>query len=158
MKRFFVGSALALAAAAAVLVGGASRAAGDGGPPCSNITGATVNYRLVAGTSNTYSFAADLRLADETRSAPICANVVYTLYIITDETNPNATPIQLGPQSSDLFGPTSFTDSNNVICIYATSTLLSSKTGEPVTVFDRAPNSGCASLTASGVGGEIGFN
>ena len=157
MKRFFVGSVLALTIAAVAAVGGVSRAAGDAGPACADITGATVNYKPVAGTTDSYSFAADLRTADEARSARICDSVLYTLYIVTDETNPAATPIVLGPQRSDQF-ITSFTDTNNVVCIYAEATLVSPKTGEAIKVFDRAPDTGCVLLTASGVGGEVGFN
>jgi hypothetical protein len=143
MKRVTVAVLLAVVLAAAALgTATVSLAAGESGPKCADLVSANFNYD--DNGDGTYTFAAELLLV---QGVAACKQITYTLTL--GDVSPNS--IVLSGKGITQFGPTTFADTDNQICISATT---ASGGGH---VHDRGPDAGCVSLTAGPVGGNIGM-
>lgn len=125
---------LALAGAAALFLGVAPAVNAIGndvkGPACADIvagdgfnTGGSVQFMLSV-------------------AAPSCAPVTYTMYVLDEpgDVTPLATAKLSGDGSTDLLFSIAVTDDDDTVCVYSTTSI-----GRHV--FDRAPDSGCVTLT-----------
>lgn len=125
---------LALAGAAALSLGVAPAVNAIGndakGPACADIvagdgfnTGESVQFMLSV-------------------AAPSCAQVTYTMYVLDEpgDATPIATATLSGDRSTDLFFTIPISDDDDTVCVYSTTSI-----GKHV--FDRAPDSGCVTLT-----------
>lgn len=143
MKRVTVVALLAVVLAAAALgAAAASLAAGETGPKCADLASANVNYD--DNGNGTYTFAGELLLE---QGVAACKQIAYTLTL--GDVSPN--PIVLSGKGITQFGPTTFPDTDNQICISATT---ASGGGH---VHDRGPDTGCVPLTAGTPGGNVGM-
>lgn len=152
-KRFFVGLVVAAVVVLAAFSGGAPAAPGEGGPPCTDISGNTVNFP--SSTDGTYTLVMQVKLG-----APACiGRITYKLFVVNEASTPEN---PLPDYEATLTGFTAdgnpvfqFSSSDSTICVYATT---SSKTGH---LHDRAPNAtsspNCLELTAGISGGGSGF-
>jgi hypothetical protein len=141
MRRFTVAALLAASLAAAALAATAVSHAAESGPQCADLSEMTFTYRDLGGGS--YSFAAELLLAGD---AAACKQITYTVTI----GDVSGTSIILSQKGSKQFGPVTFADTDNQVCVFATT---SSAGGH---VHDRGPDTGCVPLTAAAVGGRVG--
>jgi len=114
------------------------------GPPCANISAGFL-----------YTAEATEVRADLQTPVASCTFVTYTLYV---ESSPATEPVSvMGDGTADLGDAgdlirlsASVNDSDQMICVYATSSI-------GTHVIDRAPNDGCVPLTPGGTGGGGGF-
>lgn len=130
MKRML----LALAGAAALSLGlaPAVNAVGNDvkGPACADI---------VAGDGFNLGDEVVFRL---TIAVPSCAPVTYTMYVLDEpgDATPIATATLHGNGATDLLFSIPISDDDDTVCVYSTTSI-----GKHV--FDRAPDSGCVTLT-----------
>lgn len=145
MKRLIAGFvAVAALSAVALTASAVSLAAGESGPKCADLDSLNFNYKDLQNGS--YTFGGELLL---TGGVAPCKQVTYTL-TIGGITGVPGGQIVLTQQGSTQFPTQTFTDSDNQVCVSATT---SSPGGH---VYDRGPDSGCVVLTASASGGKVG--
>jgi hypothetical protein len=135
---------IALVAAIALLVAPTSFGVDAKGPPCGDIT---------AG----FFYTPDATEARADLQTPVasCTFVTYTLYV---DSNPATEPVStMGDGTADLGDAgdlirlsASVADTDQMICVYATSSIGGH-------VIDRAPDTGCVPLAPGGTGGGGGF-
>ncbi len=135
---------IALFAAMALLVAPTSFGVDAKGPPCADISAGFLY------TEDATEVRADLQ-------TPVasCTFVTYTLYV---DSSPATEPVSMmGDGTADLGDAgdlirlsASVADTDQMICVYATSSIGSH-------VVDRAPDTGCVALTPGGTGGGGGF-
>lgn len=162
MRKRSIGVSLAtLTVALAAMVvpgvsGGAPTPGDTNGPACRDINGPNgvggqFNYSGTGTNSDQppYTLSARFLLGPDGTTAP-CKNVTYTLYVITDGTDP-ATATAYPLVGSNQWSNLAIADDDPDICVFGT-------TGHGSQVFDRAPDTGCLQLTAGTSGGPGGFN
>lgn len=119
-------------------------AAAESGPRCADITNEGHNYRAVGDLS--FGLTLD-GAADPLVSTP-CKSVVYTVTI----SGINGPPITISQRGDNTFEITGFTDTDNKICVSATTTSAGGK------IHDAAPDAGCIEITVGTTGAGGGFN
>lgn len=126
-------------------------------PDCANITSVNVGYSDQSGSRVVTAFIGTV--------APSCRGITYTLHVIHDVedffSQVTSTSVR-GNGGGDVAGlpnlrrvtSPSITDDDTVVCVYVTT----SRGGADgmAQLLDRAPDSGCTSLTLNGSPGDIG--
>jgi hypothetical protein len=139
MRRF---TALCLLVGMAALAVATTSATGAG-PRCADITGENHSYA----TRGTINVGLILDGASDAVASTPCKSVTYTLVISGVSTG----PIVVTQKGDNLFTSITFSDTDDNICISATT---SSSGGK---VHDAAPDVGCLEISVGSSGGGSGF-
>ena len=139
MKRFTM---LGLLVAMAALVVAISPA-GAAGPRCADITGENHNYAA----RGTITVGLILDGASDAGASTTCKSVTYTLVI----SGVSGGPIVVSQKGDNIFTGITFSDTDDNICISATTTSSGGK------VYDAAPDAGCLEISVGSSGGGSGF-
>jgi hypothetical protein len=135
--------AAAVAIAGAALVMGVVSAGAESGPACADITGENHNYA----TRGTVSVGLILAGASDAVTSEPCKSVTYTLVI----SGITGSPLVISQKGNNLFANVSFSDTDDNICISATTSAGGRK------VHDAAPDQGCLEISVGSSGGNVGF-
>jgi hypothetical protein len=139
-RRFL---AAGVAIAGAVLAMGVVSAGAESGPACADITGENHNYA----TRGTVSVGLILAGASDAVTSEPCRSVTYTLVI----SGITGSPLVISQKGNNLFSGITFSDTDDNICISATTSPSTAK------VHDAAPDQGCLEISVGSTGGGSGF-
>jgi hypothetical protein len=136
-------AALVLAALGVAMLAVTVSAAAESGPRCADITGENHNYAA----QGTVSVGLILDGAADALASTPCKSVTYTLVI----SGISGTPRVVSQKGNHLFEGITFSDTDNNICISATTGPSGGK------VHDAAPDAGCLEISVGSTGGGSGF-
>ena len=139
-KFLAVGAAIA---GAVLAMGVVSAGAAESGPACADITGENHNYA----TQGTVTVGLILDGASDAGTSVPCRSVTYTLVI----SGITGSPIVVSQKGNNIFSGITFSDTDNNICISATTSPSAAK------VHDAAPDQGCLEISVGSTGGNVGF-
>jgi len=139
MRKFI---ALAVLVGAVLVLPATLSAAGAQGPACTDVVG---------GDGTTGGFIADLAAAPCTFGSE--GLVTYTFYVYTDSTMTTllSSTTSYTPIGTNSLGFAVGSDSDGQVCVVLTTSIANH-------VADRAPDTGCWTVTTNGSGGFGGFS
>jgi hypothetical protein len=142
MRRVTAASLLSAVLVAGALLAASVSLAAESGPKCADITHISWNYP----TGGTINVGLVLNNAATAEASAPCKSVTYTLII----SGITGGPLVVPQKGNHLFTGVTFGDTDNNICISATTSSSGGKT------HDAAPDVGCLEVTVGTSGGRVG--